>query len=87
MGIFLGHLGDVNWISSSWGTFIGHLGDVHYIPLKPGKCGGGDYHWIPFKWEKFEGHLSDVNWIPNPSWRHFATLVILIGDLSSGGRL
>ena len=43
MGIFLGHLGDVNWISSSWGTFIGHLGDVHYIPLKPDKCGGGDY--------------------------------------------
>lgn len=86
-GIFLGHLGDVNWISSSWGTFIGHLGDVHYIPLKPGKCGSGDYHWIPFKWKKFKGHLSDVNWIPNPSWRHFGTLVILIGDLSSGGRL
>lgn len=41
MGMFIGgQLGDVNWISSNWGTFKGHLGDVHYIPLKRGKFGG-----------------------------------------------
>ena len=67
-GMFEGHLvGDVNWISSSWGTFKGHLGDAHYIPLKWGKFGGDleDCHWIPFKWEKFGGDLDDDNWIPS----------------------
>lgn len=65
-GMFEGHLvGDVNWISSSWGTF--NLGDVHYILLKWGKFGGDleDCHWIPFKWEKFGGDLDDDNWIPS----------------------
>ena len=44
-----------------------------------------DCHWIPFKWEKFGGDLDDDNWIPSKLetfWE--GTVVILIGDLSSG---
>lgn len=72
--MFEGHLvGDVNWISSSWGTFKGHLGDVHYIPLKWGKFGGQTLKTVIgflSSGKSLEGTLMMIiGYLP--SWRHF----------------